>query len=424
VFFASDLHGSDVAFRKMLNAVKAYGVHVLICGGDIAGKRLYPVIHNPDGTLTVHINGHDERLRNEADVERARSLIANAGGYTVDVDPDAAAEIAADTNLMMQLVDWVRLDVPSPVSAEHARPRDRDHRCGIPGCGDRHDTGADNDSRRSLVDLDALLIDLDDTLLDADGSRAAAFAVVDGYAARTFGAVPGVIASQAQAVLDELWTGQPFVEDFGRLGYAKTDALWVEFRGPGELLSAIRAWMPEFRERYWRSLAERANAHQPIEPAALGELFIAERLARIRMFPGVDRVLAALRTRFPLVLITNGPDDLQRMKLRRTGLGAHFEVVVTSGEVGAAKPAVEIFEAALDAARAAPERALMVGDDWRRDVVGAHAAGIAAVLVATRTGHSSELRGRETIDGTPVIDRFVDLPELLGHVPERCRVGS
>jgi putative hydrolase of the HAD superfamily len=112
------------------------------------------------------------------------------------------------------------------------------------------------------------------------------------------------------------------------------------------------------------------------------------------------------------------------MKLRRTGLGSHFDAVVTSGEVGAAKPAVEIFEAALAAVRATPERALMVGDDWRRDVTGARQAGIAAVLVATPTGHSSELRGRGAIDGTPVIDRFVDLPGLLGPVRERGQLGS
>jgi uncharacterized protein len=103
VFFASDLHGSDVAFRKMLNSVKAYGVDVLICGGDIAGKRLYPVIRNPDGTVTVQLNGKDERLTDDGDVERARDLIANAGGYTVDVGPDEAAAIAADKALMERI---------------------------------------------------------------------------------------------------------------------------------------------------------------------------------------------------------------------------------------------------------------------------------------------------------------------------------
>jgi FMN phosphatase YigB (HAD superfamily) len=156
------------------------------------------------------------------------------------------------------------------------------------------------------MDPDALLIDLDDTLLDADGSRGEAFAAIDAHATSTHGAKPGVIASQAQAVLDELWTEQPFVEDFRRLGYAKSDAPWIEFRGPGGLLSAIRAWMPAFRERYWKSLAERAGARQPLDHVALGEMFVAERLARIRMFPGVDRALAEPLARFPMVLITTG----------------------------------------------------------------------------------------------------------------------
>jgi uncharacterized protein len=118
IFFASDLHGSEVAFRKMLNSAKVYGVDVLICGGDIAGKRLYPVIGNPDGTVTVQMNGKEEVLTDEADVERARTMIANTGGYTVDVGPDQAAAIAADQALMERifvekvqerLASWIEL---------------------------------------------------------------------------------------------------------------------------------------------------------------------------------------------------------------------------------------------------------------------------------------------------------------------------
>jgi uncharacterized protein len=109
LFFASDLHGSDVAFRKMLNAVGAYNVDALICGGDVAGKRLYPVVDHGDGTHTIQRNGNDERLQAGTELATARERLADAGAYTVDVEPDEAAAIAVDRERMERIfVDKVR----------------------------------------------------------------------------------------------------------------------------------------------------------------------------------------------------------------------------------------------------------------------------------------------------------------------------
>ena len=44
IFFATDLHGSDVCFRKFLAAAKVYEPDVLMLGGDFAGKGLVPVL--------------------------------------------------------------------------------------------------------------------------------------------------------------------------------------------------------------------------------------------------------------------------------------------------------------------------------------------------------------------------------------------
>ena len=44
LFFATDVHGSDVCFRKFLAAAKVYEADVLLLGGDFAGKALVPVL--------------------------------------------------------------------------------------------------------------------------------------------------------------------------------------------------------------------------------------------------------------------------------------------------------------------------------------------------------------------------------------------
>jgi len=44
ILFTSDPHGSEVTFRKFLNAGMMYGVDVLVVGGDLAGKALVPIL--------------------------------------------------------------------------------------------------------------------------------------------------------------------------------------------------------------------------------------------------------------------------------------------------------------------------------------------------------------------------------------------
>jgi len=48
IYFVSDLHGSEVCFRKFLAAAKVYEPDVLILGGDFAGKGLVPVLRHGD----------------------------------------------------------------------------------------------------------------------------------------------------------------------------------------------------------------------------------------------------------------------------------------------------------------------------------------------------------------------------------------
>jgi putative hydrolase of the HAD superfamily len=78
--------------------------------------------------------------------------------------------------------------------------------------------------------------------------------------------------------------------------------------------------------------------------------------------------------------------------------------VVTSAEVGAAKPEPRVFERALAVAGVAPGEALHVGDKVDNDVQGAEAAGIRAVLLQ---------REGEPPVGVEAIRSLRELPALL-----------
>ena len=67
--------------------------------------------------------------------------------------------------------------------------------------------------------------------------------------------------------------------------------------------------------------------------------------------------------------------------MRRLGLTPYLDFVLTAAEVGAEKPAPEMFAAALQRAAARPGEAVHVGDQPRSDVLGARAAGIYPILL-------------------------------------------
>jgi Icc-related predicted phosphoesterase len=61
IFFATDLHGSEVCWRKFLNAAKFYDADVLICGGDMTGKAIVPIVEE-DGHFTVTMSGQTQTV--------------------------------------------------------------------------------------------------------------------------------------------------------------------------------------------------------------------------------------------------------------------------------------------------------------------------------------------------------------------------
>jgi len=87
VFFASDLHGSEVCFKKFVAAAKFYGADTLLLGGDISAKIVVPVVSTGPNRYTAQFHGHDERL-DDGTVEDFEQRAANSGLYTERMEPD------------------------------------------------------------------------------------------------------------------------------------------------------------------------------------------------------------------------------------------------------------------------------------------------------------------------------------------------
>src|SRR6516165_3991971 len=86
IFFATDLHGSEVCFRKFLAAAKVYQADVIILGGDFAGKAIVPVL-TENGTLRARVGGEDVAVP-ESEWNRLAGDIGRSGLYPVRMGAD------------------------------------------------------------------------------------------------------------------------------------------------------------------------------------------------------------------------------------------------------------------------------------------------------------------------------------------------
>lgn len=89
------------------------------------------------------------------------------------------------------------------------------------------------------------------------------------------------------------------------------------------------------------------------------------------------------------------------------GIGHYFDFVLASADVGAAKPSARFYRMALDAAGVAPHEALMIGDSYHADVLGARSAGMSAVLL--------DRQGAADAVDAPVIRSLADVPAIVGE---------
>jgi putative hydrolase of the HAD superfamily len=175
----------------------------------------------------------------------------------------------------------------------------------------------------------------------------------------------------------------------------------IALEPPWPRLAAALGVGEEFAERAFRAEIAfyRRHAHEASDAAKLAGLrqrcaaILTEHLGRevsveamldairFRPFGDAAPALEDLRRRgLRLVCVSNWDAALPEV-LARTGLAGRLDGVVTSAQVGSAKPGAEIFSAALELVGCAPREALHVGDSAAEDVAGAHAAGVEALLL-------------------------------------------
>ena len=141
---------------------------------------------------------------------------------------------------------------------------------------------------------------------------------------------------------------------------AVNQPLWVDYQNGA--ITSLQLQHPRFT-----SGAERLN----VKPGDLNDAFMNAMAEICAPLPGAVSLLNTLKGKVKMGIITNGFTSLQQIRLERTGLREHFDLLIISEEVGVAKPDRRIFDYALEqAGHPDRSRVLMVGDTAESDIRG------------------------------------------------------
>lgn len=186
--------------------------------------------------------------------------------------------------------------------------------------------------------------------------------------------------------------------DFDKNSGLAFDSIFVKHKIEIELEKFLAAYSP-INSNYWKLYREEKVTKEALRYGRLKETFdilninvtddqietlsidyIAHLPLHNHLLEGCEEMLEYLQAKYTMHIITNGFKEVQFKKLQSSGILKYFSTITTSEDVGVQKPNKDIFEAALEAARAKKEESIMIGDNFEADFMGAVKFGMQAIL--------------------------------------------
>ncbi|HEX7301151.1 MAG TPA: hypothetical protein VF257_19290 [Solirubrobacteraceae bacterium] len=94
LYYASDIHGTEVLWRKFLHAPAVYGAQVIVMGGDVTGKVVIPLVEDGDGVV-AELFGRPERAATPEERAELEHRIRSNGMYPHAMTPEEVQRVAA-----------------------------------------------------------------------------------------------------------------------------------------------------------------------------------------------------------------------------------------------------------------------------------------------------------------------------------------
>ncbi len=238
----------------------------------------------------------------------------------------------------------------------------------------------------------ALFLDMDETLCDTSGANNKALAILANQARERF---PDFFADE---------TADDFAQAYIRGIYRRLTPRYEAL-----LLPALN------EEQFRMALIQLILSDMGLpgvsqtDAAHLQRSFDDARTQYFDFFPGIKAWLMDLRSRYKLVVITNGPEYSQVAKVDRVNLRDLVDEVLIGGLEPEQKPAKSIFEKALSLVSMKAHEVLHIGDSLEADIQGANNAKIASVWIS----HGQDLPDDSVALPDHVIEHPLQLPQLI-----------
>lgn len=114
----------------------------------------------------------------------------------------------------------------------------------------------------------------------------------------------------------------------------------------------------------------------PLLVKAYSDGFFAAIPYKRKLMPHAMEALEYLSGKYRLYILSNGFRELQEQKMRSAGILRYFRKIVLSEDIGVHKPFPAIFNFAMSATQSEFRTSLMIGDNWKNDIVGAREVGM------------------------------------------------
>ena len=164
LYFATDVHGSEICWKKFLAASKFYDADTLILGGDMTGKAIIPIIAQGNDTYKVTLLEQVTFLNTKEEVAKMVQTIQNRGYYPYITDPDEVQALSSTPGMTDKLfLDQVIQTMQRWMEYADAKLGGTGIRCYVcPGNDDIFEIDAVIAASKSVRSLEGQVIELDE----------------------------------------------------------------------------------------------------------------------------------------------------------------------------------------------------------------------------------------------------------------------
>jgi Icc-related predicted phosphoesterase len=167
IFFATDLHASERAFRKFINAGKFYQVKVLIMGGDVLGKLAVPIIREGNDKYRATIGGQLHRVETAEELQRLQEKLGLLGFYFKIMEEEEFRALANDRAAVEKLFhDLARERLQNWIELAETRLKGTGIQCFVTGGNDDYADVLEvlyTSGASSIVGCEGKVAQIDDT---------------------------------------------------------------------------------------------------------------------------------------------------------------------------------------------------------------------------------------------------------------------